>query len=42
MNKVLVVVAYSDDEVLGFGGTIARHVKTFETVEVVFLADVFG
>ena len=39
MNKILVVVAHPDDEVLGCGATIAKHTKNGDKVQVVFVAD---
>ena len=40
MNKqILIVAAHPDDEVLGCGGTIARHVKEGESVYILFLSD---
>lgn len=43
MSKpILIVAAHADDEVLGCGGTIARHVAEGDRVHVVFMADGVG
>ena len=38
-ERVLVVAAHADDEVLGCGGTIAKMAKAGSTVNIAFLAD---
>ena len=42
MNKILVIVAHPDDEVLGCGATIAQHTENGDKVQVVFAADGFS
>jgi LmbE family N-acetylglucosaminyl deacetylase len=39
MLKVLVVAAHPDDEVLGCGGTLARHAAAGDEVQVIFMTD---
>lgn len=39
MSRVLVVAAHPDDEVLGCGGTIARHANSGDQVQVLIVAE---
>lgn len=39
MKKILVIAAHPDDEVLGCGGTIAKHIHNKDSVQVHILAE---
>ena len=39
MNRILVIAAHPDDEVLGMGGTIARHTEGGDVVRVLVVTD---
>ncbi|MDT8384237.1 MAG: PIG-L deacetylase family protein [Gammaproteobacteria bacterium] len=41
-KRVMVIVAHPDDEVLGCGGTIARHADDGDMIKVLILADGVG
>lgn len=38
-NKILVIAAHPDDEVLGVGGTVIKHVRNGEQVSILILGD---
>lgn len=38
-NHILIIAAHADDEVLGCGGTIARHIADGDDVTVVYMTD---
>ena len=38
-NNILIVVAHSDDETIGMGGTIKRHVNNEDNVFVISMTD---
>ena len=42
INKVLIVAAHSDDEVLGCAGTIAKHVESGDKVHLIFMTNGVG
>lgn len=39
MGKILVVAAHPDDELLGIGGTVAKHVRAGDEVHVVIMCE---
>jgi LmbE family N-acetylglucosaminyl deacetylase len=42
MNSILVIVAHADDETLGCGGTIAKHVANGDEVKIIFMTNGVG
>jgi LmbE family N-acetylglucosaminyl deacetylase len=38
-NTVLIIAAHPDDEVLGCGGTIAKHIATDDIVHIIFMTN---
>ena len=39
MNKILCIVAHPDDEVLGIGGTLIKHVSYGDCVDIIILSE---
>jgi LmbE family N-acetylglucosaminyl deacetylase len=39
MNKILVVAAHPDDDILGMGGTLAKYAKQGNEIKVIFMTD---
>jgi LmbE family N-acetylglucosaminyl deacetylase len=39
MNKLLVVAAHPDDDILGMGGTLAKYAKQGNEIKVIFMTD---
>ena len=39
MKKVMVIAVHPDDETLGCGGTILKHISLGDTVSVVFITN---
>ena len=39
MKKILIVAAHPDDEILGCGGTMSKHVSKGDNVSVIFLTN---
>jgi len=38
-KNILVIVAHQDDESIGMGGTISKHISESEDVFVLYMAD---
>ena len=41
MKKIFVVAAHPDDEILGCGGTLLKHVDNGDKVYILFISEVF-
>ena len=36
MKKILIICSHPDDEILGCGGTIAKHINNKDVVKVIY------